>query len=125
LSSPLYLLPIPLLNFCLLSCSFFSSRTLRDLHSFPTRRSSDLILSMMFSLANIYPCMNAAKVAIPTAAVRTDQTISNAVGMATRSEEHTSELQSRFDLVCRLLLEKKKNITCKRRTNRALLNIHL
>src|SRR5699024_12232381 len=30
-----------------------------------------------------------------------------------RSEEHTSELQSRFDLVCRLLLEKKKT----RRTN--------
>src|SRR5207249_5683190 len=28
-----------------------------------------------------------------------------------RSEEHTSELQSRFDLVCRLLLEKKKNIS--------------
>src|SRR5699024_8054156 len=27
---------------------------------------------------------------------------------AARSEEHTSELQSRFDLVCRLLLEKKK-----------------
>src|SRR2546421_2967122 len=29
-------------------------------------------------------------------------------GPATRSEEHTSELQSRSDLVCRLLLEKKK-----------------
>src|SRR5699024_11272695 len=28
-----------------------------------------------------------------------------------RSEEHTSELQSRFDLVCRLLLEKKNTIT--------------
>src|SRR5699024_11775092 len=27
--------------------------------------------------------------------------------LAIRSEEHTSELQSRFDLVCRLLLEKK------------------
>src|SRR5699024_11517250 len=27
-----------------------------------------------------------------------------------RSEEHTSELQSRFDLVCRLLLEKKKHV---------------
>src|SRR5699024_11283498 len=27
-----------------------------------------------------------------------------------RSEEHTSELQSRFDLVCRLLLDKKNNI---------------
>src|SRR6266704_1597535 len=30
-------------------------------------------------------------------------------GARARSEEHTSELQSRFDLVCRLLLEKKKN----------------
>src|SRR5438067_8833835 len=29
-------------------------------------------------------------------------------GRPDRSEEHTSELQSRFDLVCRLLLEKKK-----------------
>src|SRR5699024_12045938 len=29
-------------------------------------------------------------------------------GATERSEEHTSELQSRFDLVCRLLLEKKK-----------------
>src|SRR2546422_3099591 len=29
--------------------------------------------------------------------------------LATRSEEHTSELQSRLHLVCRLLLEKKKN----------------
>src|SRR5438034_2907205 len=33
----------------------------------------------------------------------------------TRSEEHTSELQSHSDLVCRLLLEKKKN---KRQTSR-------
>src|SRR5207249_8617540 len=32
------------------------------------------------------------------------------VSDAQRSEEHTSELQSRFDLVCRLLLEKKKKI---------------
>src|SRR2546430_3944009 len=30
---------------------------------------------------------------------------------AKRSEEHTSELQSQSNLVCRLLLEKKKNIT--------------
>src|SRR5207249_6170541 len=30
-------------------------------------------------------------------------------GIAKRSEEHTSELQSRFDLVCRLLLEKIKS----------------
>src|SRR5438067_7256087 len=33
------------------------------------------------------------------------------VPRAGRSEEHTSELQSRFDLVCRLLLEKKKTCT--------------
>src|SRR5207249_6119385 len=32
-------------------------------------------------------------------------------GHGDRSEEHTSELQSRFDLVCRLLLEKKKKTT--------------
>src|SRR5207249_8844317 len=32
---------------------------------------------------------------------------SGASGPCSRSEEHTSELQSRFDLVCRLLLEKK------------------
>src|SRR2546421_1446521 len=31
--------------------------------------------------------------------------------MSSRSEEHTSELQSRSDLVCRLLLEKKKKMT--------------
>src|SRR5438105_12604307 len=34
-----------------------------------------------------------------------------ATSWRTRSEEHTSELQSRVDLVCRLLLEKKKNRT--------------
>src|SRR5947207_7179520 len=32
-------------------------------------------------------------------------------GVSMRSEEHTSELQSHSDLVCRLLLEKKKNNT--------------
>src|SRR5699024_11721000 len=34
-----------------------------------------------------------------------------------RSEEHTSELQSRFDLVCRLLLEKKKTKASKKQIN--------
>src|SRR3989449_3466161 len=33
----------------------------------------------------------------------------SAMGSEKRSEEHTSELQSRLHLVCRLLLEKKKN----------------
>src|SRR5699024_11291519 len=35
--------------------------------------------------------------------------IHRAGNLVCRSEEHTSELQSRFDLVCRLLLEKKKS----------------
>src|SRR5438034_4868308 len=35
-------------------------------------------------------------------------------GRRCRSEEHTSELQSHSDLVCRLLLEKKKNTKIKR-----------
>src|SRR2546429_7319685 len=38
---------------------------------------------------------------------------------ALRSEEHTSELQSRLHLVCRLLLEKKNNYTNKFHTNPA------
>src|SRR5699024_11239071 len=37
-----------------------------------------------------------------------------------RSEEHTSELQSRFDLVCRRLLEKKKNKTTKKQLSRVI-----
>src|SRR5438034_2510065 len=37
----------------------------------------------------------------------------------TRSEEHTSELQSHSDLVCRLLLEKKKKNTKKLKTYRS------
>src|SRR3712207_8544283 len=36
---------------------------------------------------------------------------SSSLGSAVRSEEHTSELQSRQYLVCRLLLEKKKNLS--------------
>src|SRR5699024_12472221 len=40
-----------------------------------------------------------------------DSEVEATVETAVKSEEHTSELQSRFDLVCRLLLEKKKKIT--------------
>src|SRR2546429_6075602 len=37
-----------------------------------------------------------------------DRLVSSTATIAPRSEEHTSELQSRLHLVCRLLLEKKK-----------------
>src|SRR5439155_18169618 len=46
----------------------------------------------------------------PLTQVRSDPT-SSIMGQPPRSEEHTSELQSRGHLVCRLLLEKKKNKT--------------
>src|SRR5260221_6125145 len=45
--------------------------------------------------------------------------IHDAVAPAERSEEHTSELQSHSDLVCRLLLEKKKKMSCARRVTHA------
>src|SRR5437588_8971000 len=38
-------------------------------------------------------------------------TSSSATRVSSRSEEHTSELQSHSDLVCRLLLEKKKGVS--------------
>src|SRR5256885_13091224 len=43
----------------------------------------------------------------------------NATSTSRRSEEHTSELQSPCNLVCRLLLEKKKNARLPTTTNRA------
>src|SRR5438034_8079340 len=42
---------------------------------------------------------------------------SRSIGSHPRSEEHTSELQSHSDLVCRLLLEKKKKKTDEARTS--------
>src|SRR5438105_5379305 len=46
-----------------------------------------------------------------------------ALALVLRSEEHTSELQSRVDLVCRLLLEKKKKMRRKTQVRRRLKKI--
>src|SRR5438874_8862231 len=58
------------------------------------------------------------KVGLPryTALKLAAQTVLGSAGR--RSEEHTSELQSRRDLVCRLLLEKKKKRNKKLRANK-------
>src|SRR5260370_27924461 len=45
-------------------------------------------------------------------------------GYPIRSEEHTSELQSHLNLVCRLLLEKKKTQQCGARPTTSSCNIH-
>src|SRR5207249_9152691 len=74
-----------------------------DLPSFPTRRSSDLERAVRISRGSRIrddPRERGRGTApVPSRIV--------AIAVV-RSEEHTSELQSRFDLVCRLLLEKKK-----------------
>src|SRR5207249_7827079 len=53
---------------------------------------------------------NPQSVSVAAMAEHTPWALTFQRGGARRSEEHTSELQSRFDLVCRLLLEKKKEI---------------
>src|SRR5437867_8224763 len=75
----------------------------RDLHSFPTRRSSDLaqrIQNTPKSRNSRLPSAPRIGESITSVFVKPKPMI--------RSEEHTSELQSPYDLVCRLLLEKKK-----------------
>src|SRR5690606_41897181 len=103
---------------------FDSSRPPRDLHSFPTRRSSDLLRAGLLrllgegleqALQRIETCCAAGAEAslfdgFDDRAVRGVRQMRAAAGalLGERSEEHTSELQSRENLVCRLLLEKKK-----------------
>src|SRR5690606_4939994 len=53
-------------------------------------------------------CNPQTDIASPGASGGDSGATSGAISGATRSEEHTSELQSRENLVCRLLLEKKK-----------------
>src|SRR5690349_22294360 len=79
----------------------------RDLHSFPTRRSSDLDETVGKSLKGEARKNYTALVAELKQFADLDPG-EPPLGIGMRSEEHTSELQSRRDLVCRLLLEKKK-----------------
>src|SRR5699024_11348449 len=92
-------------------------RPLPDRHPFPTRRSSDL-----GSQVDRDRFGDGLEVLLDESrAVRVEfvghELPSPVVGEETgkerrtrlRSEEHTSELQSRFDLVCRLLLDKKNS----------------
>src|SRR5439155_6330342 len=80
--------------------------THRDLHSFPTRRSSDLITLMGSTLYAGLPFDPPAGAQKIPAGDR--HPVRARGGIERRSEEHTSELQSRGQLVCRLLFEKKK-----------------
>src|SRR5207302_8590102 len=92
---------------CFIHVFFFEcSATHRDLHSFPTRRSSDLTTA---SCRRRRATTGRASGCRPTRSCRCTGRGSRRRGRrGRRSEEHTSELQSRENLVCRLLLEKKK-----------------
>src|SRR5207302_5817989 len=106
-------LPLPTL------CPTFSfSRygTHRVLHSFPTRRSSDLRRVSRRHPGRPGGQGRRGERACDAAGRRAGTTLAHfrrssrwpASALRGRSEEHTSELQSRENLVCRLLLEKKK-----------------
>src|SRR5262245_65107525 len=86
---------------------------LRDLHSFPTRRSSDL------GGARLAPQgLDARGEVVRRARIRRLLAATERAARDERSEEHTSELQSLRHLVCRLLLEKKKKTNQCTKTNR-------
>src|SRR5438034_9870381 len=85
-----------------LSSSFNCSAHHPVLHSFPTRRSSDL------EIVRLVPEDIDREAAGIDLHPDVDDLPQELVDRRHRSEEHTSELQSHSDLVCRLLLEKKK-----------------
>src|SRR5699024_11834558 len=104
----------------LLCFSSSFAAALLALYSFPTRRSSDLELHEDASDVGLdrrlgeEELLSDLGVAQPLGdehehfCLARGQRLQTAGRGLVRSEEHTSELQSRFDLVCRLLLEKKK-----------------
>src|SRR5438309_9259830 len=73
----------------------------RYLHSFPTRRSSDLRGRARKPARSDRVCAGIRR------RVDRGRARGGTAALLVRSEEHTSELQSQFHLVCRLLLEKK------------------
>src|SRR5699024_12518533 len=100
---------LPHLGPLLLACLLFPSRrTSRPRPPFPPRRSSDLS-SRTGNRPG--PCVRPGFL-VPSGGGsrgrRCRPRDPPPEGTRNRSEEHTSELQSRFDLVCRLLLDKKK-----------------
>src|SRR5690606_41655647 len=91
---------------------FYTDGPRRALHSFPTRRSSDLGEGQARARQDVPDRLRAGPARARRGAeerLRESPPVRQvARGAAHRSEEHTSELQSRENLVCRLLLEKKK-----------------
>src|SRR5690606_41449854 len=99
---------------CTRRSPFASCGRRRAVPSFPTRRSSDLGQGGGLGVQGIEVQPGAGESTQPLGhALVRDRGHGRGSGRARahRSEEHTSELQSRENLVCRLLLEKKKTET--------------
>src|SRR5688500_19910497 len=85
----------------------------RELHSFPTRRSSDLyvaitdVISPTEMTIRLFGTSLVQRVEFDPTGKNLDLIYAQKLRSGVRSEEHTSELQSPCNLVCRLLLEKK------------------
>src|SRR2546426_7051493 len=91
---------------------------------FPYTRSSDLYKWNEFTILSLielnpYMCFVRSDSPFRTAAELLSEMRKNPGKLDFRSEEHTSELQSPCNLVCRLLLEKKKQNTIYRLRQRA------
>src|SRR5690606_39600762 len=108
-SSPAVSVPLPTPRPHSVTFLFSRSGDHRDLLSFPTRRSSDLVGPSSEPGAHIGPVISKAQYERIQGLIDTGiKEGARLVAGGLRSEEHTSELQSRENLVCRLLLEKKK-----------------
>src|SRR5690349_24125053 len=95
-------------------CYIYSDGSQCARPSCPTRRSSDLVQIPDVEAAHGYPFRTLflreglrSVLTVPMGTVRTDRSPSRRKRVRKRSEEHTAELQSRRDLVCSLLIEKK------------------
>src|SRR5436190_16645673 len=71
-------------------------------------RSLQELNGLLLDGSLVYVMSALTNVKFTAATVAAETTVPGTAGVL-RSEEHTSELQSHSDLVCRLLLEKKKN----------------
>src|SRR5262245_66315547 len=96
-----FLLRVLLCACFLLSCFFFNDTATTEIYT----------LSLHDALPICCPRV-AARLALPT---RCEPVVTDQHREGGRSEEHTSELQSLRHLVCRLLLEKKKNKNTQRK----------
>src|SRR2546422_7075391 len=71
-----------------------------------------LFRSPLCEEVTVWPTLWSSSVSVARTLGSSSTSSTRAGRQAVRSEEHTSELQSRLHLVCRLLLEKKNKIVC-------------